>query len=138
MPAKAGFESKIFTSSFRLLSNMISVVVVNWNREALLRDCLRSLAAQTMPPIEVILVDNASSDGSVAMTQREFTQNTPFDLRLIENKANLGFCEANNQGIQVARGAFIALLNNDAEAEPGWLESLRSGFDDARVGMVAS
>ena len=117
---------------------MISVVVVNWNREALLRDCLRSLATQTMSPQEVIVVDNASSDGSMAMAQRVFAHNAHFDLRLIENKANLGFCEANNQGIAVARGEFIALLNNDAEAEPGWLKALRSGFDDSRIGMVAS
>ena len=56
----------------------------------------------------------------------------PFPLRLIRNPDNRGFCAANNQGIAAARGEFIALLNNDAEAEPLWLAHLLSAFDDPR------
>lgn len=114
---------------------MISVVVVNWNRAALLRACLRSLADQTETAFEVILVDNGSADESVTMARREFG-----DLfsQIIENKTNRGFCEANNQGIAAARGELIALLNNDAEADPGWLQSLASAFADPAVGMAAS
>ena len=113
---------------------MISVVVVNWNRRELLRACLRSLAAQTAAAdVEVIVVDNGSSDGSAAVALECLPS-----AQVIENKENLGFCAANNQGIRVARGEFVALLNNDAEADAGWLHALLSAFEEPRIGMVAS
>src|SRR5438445_9471226 len=101
----------------------VSVVVVNWNRRQLLAACLKSLELQTQKDFEIIVVDNGSADGSVEMVEREFTA-----ARLIRNSENRGFCLANNQGIQVAEGEFIALLNNDAEAGPGWLEALLAVF----------
>jgi len=115
------------------------VVVVNWNRRDLLRECLHSLASQQDAEFEVVLVDNGSDDGSVEMAQQEFGQHPAFPLRVVINSRNLGFCAANNQGIALARGAFVALLNNDAEARPGWLAALRSAFDGRpEVGMAAS
>jgi GT2 family glycosyltransferase len=118
---------------------MVSVVIVTWNRRELLRNCLQSLALQQGPRFEVILVDNSSSDGSVEMAEREFGATGRLILRVICNSENRGFCTANNQGIALAQGAFIALLNNDAEAEPGWIEGLAGAFT-ARpaVGMAAS
>jgi GT2 family glycosyltransferase len=126
---------KPFAPSLSLTSNpLITVVVVNWNRRDLLRACLRSLYAQKMAEaVEIIVVDNGSTDGSAATVRSEFPQ-----AQIIENKHNLGFCEANNQGIRAARGAYVALLNNDAEADTGWLAALASGMEEARVGMVAS
>jgi GT2 family glycosyltransferase len=116
-------------------SPLISVIVVNWNRCDLLRACLQSLERQAGARLEVIVVDNGSQDGSAEMVAREFCG----FVRLICNTENRGFCAANNQGIQAARGAFIALLNNDAEAEPGWLSALLSAFDaGAEIGMAAS
>jgi GT2 family glycosyltransferase len=117
---------------------VISVIVVNWNRRELLRSCLHSLTRQTVPGFEVILVDNGSRDGSVAMASAEFDKNARFSLQIIVNERNLGFCAANNQGIERARGEFVALLNNDAEAEPGWLDALASAFDAPDVGMAAA
>src|ERR1019366_5269911 len=90
--------------------HLISVVVVNWNRKELLRACLGSLARQRNVDFETIVVDNGSSDGSSDMAASEF------GARVIQNQENRGFCAANNQGIAVARGEFVALLNNDAEA----------------------
>ena len=117
---------------------MISVIVVNWNRRDLLRACLSSLARQAGVVFEVILVDNGSSDGSAEMAETEFRR-APFDLRMIRNRENRGFCAANNQGIAVARGEFVALLNNDAEAAPDWLAALRRMFEGRpEVGMAAS
>src|SRR5437763_7470850 len=67
------------------------------------------------------------------MAEREF------GARVIRNRENRGFCAANNQGIAAAHGEFIALLNNDAEAEPGWLAALHSACSqDATIGMAAS
>ena len=111
----------------------ISVAVVNWNRRGYLRACLASLAGQRGASFEVIVVDNGSSDGSAEMARSEF------GVRVIANAANLGFCAANNQAFAAARGQFVALLNNDAEAAPDFLASLRQAFDTAPdVGMAAA
>jgi GT2 family glycosyltransferase len=111
---------------------LISVVVVNWNRRELLRACLESLARQRDAEFETIVVDNGSSDGSAEVAEG-------FGARVIRNTENRGFCAANNQGIAVARGEFIALLNNDAEAEPGWLAEIRRACASRPdVGMAAS
>ena len=101
------------------------MVVVNWNRNELLRACLASVARQTGVDFETIVVDNGSTDGSAELAEEEF------GARVIRNAQNRGFCAANNQGIAAARGDFIALLNNDAEAEPGWLAALHRGVRGA-------
>jgi len=84
------------------------------------------------------VVDNGSDDGSPELI-RELAPSYPVPLRLIVNSTNLGFCAANNQGIAASQSELVALLNNDAEADPGWLAALESvirSSDD--VGMVAS
>jgi len=113
--------------------------VVNWNRRDLLRACLRSLTAQrTSHPFDVVVVDNGSDDGSPEMVQREFGDG-PLRVRLLRNSANVGFCAGNNQGFAASNGEFVALLNNDAEADAGWLDALASVFESRPdVGMVAS
>jgi GT2 family glycosyltransferase len=112
---------------------LISVIIVNWNRRELLRASLESLRRQTGVEFEVIVVDNGSGDGSADLAERAF------GCRVIRNSENRGFCAANNQGIAAARGEFVALLNNDAEAEPGWLAALLAAFDDRPdIGMAAS
>lgn len=113
---------------------VVSVIVVNYNGKAFLERCFSSLMAQTYPSVELILVDNGSSDGSVDLVMRQFPA-----VRVILNDKNLGFAEANNVGIRAAHGSLIATLNNDTEACPGWLEALvRAMLSDDRVGMCAS
>lgn len=118
------------------MPDTVSIVVVNWNRRQLLAECLQSLSNQTLPPLEVILVDNGSHDGSAEMAEAEFAKAYP--LRIIRNRENRGFCAANNQGIAIASGSLIALLNNDAVAGPEWLAQLSRAFDDPAIGMAAS
>ena len=114
------------------------MIVVNWNRRELSRACLESLAGQQGPAFEVIFVDNGSSDGSAGMAE-EFSIASGLNIGIIRNSRNCGFCEANNQGIAQARGQFVALLNNDAEADGLWLAQLHSAFKGrADVGMAAS
>jgi GT2 family glycosyltransferase len=116
----------------------VTVVVVNWNRCKLLKACLDSLAAQRHASFEVVVVDNGSHDGSVEMIQK-LRDTFPQPLHLIKNVDNRGFCAANNQGIGASRADFVALLNNDAEADPNWLIELEKVIrtsDD--VGMTAS
>lgn len=91
----------------------LSVVIVNWNVCSLLRRCLHSILSSNQhraTGIEVIVVDNASTDGSVEMVLAEFP-----GVHLITNADNRGFPVANNQGIAVARGRYVLLLNPDTE-----------------------
>lgn len=83
----------------------------------------------------MIVIDNGSGDGSADMAESEF--GGALRLWIIRNRENLGFCAGNNQGIAAARGEFIALLNNDAVAEPGWSAELLRAFANPTVGMAA-
>ena len=113
---------------------LVSVIVVNWNCHQFLIDCLNSLKQQSLSMFETIVVDNGSADGSA-----EWLSARTDELTLISNAENRGLCAANNQGIAVARGTYIALLNNDAVAAPEWLSQLVATVEqDDRVGMVAS
>jgi len=100
---------------------MVSAVVLSWNRREDTLACLRSLAAADPAP-HVIVVDNASSDGTADAVRREFP-----DVELIENPENLGFAEGNDVGIRraLAHGAdHVLVLNNDTEVDPGFLAPL--------------
>lgn len=98
----------------------LSIIIVDWNTRDLLRDCLSSVYDETrVTSFEVFVVDNASSDGSVEMVKREFPQ-----VRLIENRENLGFARANNQGIKQSRGSYILLLNPDTVVLSGALDKM--------------
>lgn len=117
-----------------MVRGLISVIVVNWNRRELLRQALASLKAQQQVRYELLVVDNGSTDGSLEMVESDFPE-----VRVTRNAVNRGFCAANNQGIAAASGEFIALLNNDAEADPHWLAALSAVFEDRPdVGMAAS
>ncbi len=88
---------------------MISVIIVNFNTENLLRDCLRSIYEKTSGlSYEIFVVDNASSDNSCTMVQYEFPE-----INLIRNTENKGFAAANNQAISLVKGKYIVLLNSD-------------------------
>ena len=135
----SGSQDRQMSIEARQVRPEISVVVVNWNRREDLRQCLESLARQTWRDFEVLVVDNASQDGSAEMVREEFQGRPDLRVRLIRNEMNRGFCAANNQGFAAAEGRLVALLNNDTEAEPGFLAALRKAFEGAEdVGMAAS
>ncbi len=116
---------------------LVSVIVVNWNGLRILDDCLASLERQTWPEREFILVDNGSTDGSSGRI-RAWAGKLPRAHALLLEE-NTGFCRANNLGFARARGEWIALLNNDAVAEPTWLEELVRAADAERgIGMLGS
>lgn len=114
---------------------LVSVIVINHNRAELLKECLNSLLRQTYTPLEIVVVDNASSDRS-----REVVAGLNNScVRLISLADNLGFAGGNNVGVREARGEFIALLNNDAVAERDWLENLVRAIESSGdIGMCAS
>jgi GT2 family glycosyltransferase len=87
----------------------LSIIIVNFNTKNLLRNCLVSIYKTTKNvTFEIIVVENASTDGSAEMVKREF-----HEVKLIKNRENRGFAAANNQGIKRAQGKLILLLNSD-------------------------
>jgi N-acetylglucosaminyl-diphospho-decaprenol L-rhamnosyltransferase len=110
----------------------LSVVIVSWNVRDLLRQCLSTLADSYPLSLEVIVVDNASADDSVDMLRAEFPA-----VQLVANPDNLGFPAANNQGIAVAQGRYVLLLNSDTEVVGAALATMVA-FADAHpdVGVV--
>jgi len=101
-------------------SDSLSIIIVSYNVGEFLVRCLRSIQSQiTSFPVEVIVVDNASSDGVPEMVQRKF----PWVI-LVQNSENVGYARACNQGIDRASSSFVLLLNNDTELLPGFLEKL--------------
>ena len=91
----------------------VSIIVISYNTCALLRNCLRSVQAQTRNvTYEIFVVDNASSDDSCDMVEQEFP-----GIHLLRNRENRGFAKANNQAIKAARGDYVLLLNSDTVLE---------------------
>lgn len=116
------------------MADRFSVVIPNWNGLRFLKTCLDALRAQTFDDVEVIVIDNASSDGSQGFLKAEYP-----DICLIELESNLGFTGACNIGMEAATGAYIALLNNDTEVQTDWAAQVVKAFlDHPDAGIVAS
>jgi GT2 family glycosyltransferase len=114
----------------------VSIVVINYNGRDYLERCLASLRRLDYPQnrLEVVFIDNASKDGSVEYVRSAFPE-----VRVVINEENTGFAPAVNQGAQLAGGDYLALLNNDAEADPKWIKAAAQVLDlDDRVACVAS
>lgn len=103
-------------------SPFFSVIIVNYNGGAFLKRAVDSLKEQTFRDFELILVDNASSDGSADRIDLSGLE----AARLNRNRDNLGFAAANNRAAEEARGTWIVLLNPDCVASPGWLAALQA------------
>jgi GT2 family glycosyltransferase len=113
---------------------LVSVIIPNWNGAQHLPVCLDSLQRQSYAHCEVIVVDNGSADGSVTLVTRDFPH-----MRVIPLGENQGFAAACNKGMRAARGEILALLNNDTEADPGWLDAVVATFErHPQAGTVAS
>ncbi|MBM3277976.1 MAG: glycosyltransferase family 2 protein [Candidatus Handelsmanbacteria bacterium] len=109
-----------------------AAALANWNGMKYLGRCLAGLYAQTCPLSEVVVVDNGSTDGSVAWLRAHFPQ-----VRLIENPVNLGFAVGYNQAIAACRAPFVLVLNTDVFLEPDFVALALQGFDrGTRVAAV--
>lgn len=117
-----------------MAASRLSIVIPNWNGKHFLETCLNALRRQTESSIEVIIVDNASSDGSQTYVETVYPE-----VELIELSTNRGFTGACNVGIDAASGEFIVLLNNDTEVDDRWAAEVIAAFDGRpEVGIVAS
>lgn len=112
----------------------VSVIILNLNGQDYLKNCLDSLLEQTYDDYEIIIVDNGSKDHSLEILKENYSK-----VRLIENKINHGFAEANNQGFEISKGEFIITLNNDTIVDKNWIKELAVAAEKNEIiGMVAS
>ena len=100
----------------------MSVIILNFNGKEFLSKCLDSVFNSDYSNFEVVLVDNASTDGSIRLVQEGFHEHR--NLRVIHNNRNLGFAEGNNVGAKAAKGEYVVFLNIDTEVDPEWLKEL--------------
>jgi GT2 family glycosyltransferase len=112
----------------------VSVIVLNYNGRHWLEQCLAAACDQLEDGQELIVVDNASGDDSVAFVREQFPR-----VRVLALDRNSGFAAGNNSGARVARGRYLTFLNNDTLPQPGWLSALRAPFErDASVALTTS
>lgn len=113
---------------------LVSIIIVNWNGKEHLSKCLPSLGQQSYKNVEVIVVDNGSTDHSVRFVKKNFPS-----VRIVQNKTNLGFAEGNNEGYKVALGEYILFLNNDTTVTKNFItELLKVLTNDKKIGGVQS
>ena len=113
---------------------LVRVVVLNWNGRRWLEPCLSALKAQTYREFEVVVVDNASSDGSANVVRARFPE-----YEVLELPANVGYAAGNNAGAKGAAAKYLVFLNNDTEAAPDWLAALVDAAErNPHAGLVSS
>ena len=103
---------------------LVSVIVLNYNAGELLLNCIESIKKSAYKNLEIIVVDNISTDKS----QKRCKEKYP-DIKLIQNNENFGYCEGNNIGIREAKGDYIIILNPDTIVESNWIEELISAYN---------
>jgi len=117
-----------------MVKGLVSIIIVNWNGVKWLPDCFGSLAQQEWKSFEIIFVDNASNDESIAWVKRHYPE-----TKIIKNSTNLGFSHANNIGYKHVRGEYILFLNNDTRVTKTFLTELVNVLKtDNLVGGVQS
>ncbi|MDP8261825.1 MAG: glycosyltransferase family 2 protein [Candidatus Ancaeobacter aquaticus] len=114
-------------------SPLVSFMIINWNGKNYLEKCFTSIQEQTYPHIEVIMVDNGSSDDSILFTESSFPT-----VRIIKNTDNLGYVIAKNQAAKSAQGTYLFSLDSDTHLDRFCVENLVKEMEsDSRIGMCA-
>jgi len=111
----------------------VAVVIVNYNGEALLPECLAALYAQTLAPQEIVVADNGSRDGSLALLRAHHPA-----VRALELGHNLGFAGGANRGVRATTAPWVCVLNSDATPAPDWLAQLTAAPRDDRTWALGS
>jgi GT2 family glycosyltransferase len=115
------------------MNEPVSIIILNYNGASVIADCLKSVLAQPYRPIEVLVVDNASTDGS-----EEIARSFGPDVTVVRLDKNLGYAGGNNRGVERAQHDLVLLLNNDTVVEAGWIPTLLKKLNEPGVGAVTS
>jgi GT2 family glycosyltransferase len=116
----------------RLKPPKVAVIILNWNGREVLAKCLDSVIRTDYPNLEIVVVDNASTDTSQAMVRDRYP-----GIRLVENRENLGYVSGNNVGIGSTRSDYVVLLNNDTTVDRAWIRELvKAAATDERIGVL--
>jgi GT2 family glycosyltransferase len=106
----------------------LSVIILNWNGKKWTEDCIKSLNRQTLKNFEIIVVDNASSDGSVEYLKKKFPK-----IKIIKAKTNLGYAGGNNLGVKKTKKDFILILNNDTVLDKNFIKEMWNNKNKADI-----
>ncbi len=113
------------------MTRSVSVIIVTWNALKHLQNYLPSVVDTDYENFEIIIADNASSDGSADWIRQHYPQ-----CRIVTYPRNYGYCGGNNRAVEYASGEILVFLNNDVEVNPGWLSPLVKTFDDPKVAVA--
>lgn len=116
----------------RVIMDTISVIIVNWNGRKWLQKILSSLTRQTYQKIEIIVVDNKSTDDSITFIRKKFSK-----VRIIQSKHNSGFATANTLGIKSSKGKYVMLINNDTWVKKNFVEQLYSFYKNNPYDIIS-
>jgi GT2 family glycosyltransferase len=114
---------------------LVSIVILNYNGQNYLNNCLTSVLNNNYPNYEVLLVDNDSKDSSFNDAKTLFGNES--SRQIYSNHANLGFSGGNNAGFEHCNGEYVVFLNNDTLVEPNWLTSINALETDASIGLAS-
>ena len=130
---KEGEGETIFEPINMNKKGLVSINIVNWNGRRYLEQCIESILKQTYKPIEINIIDNFSTDGSM-----EYLRNKYPEIRIVENKKNQGFSKAHNQGILLSKGEYIIPLNFDIVLSTDFVEKMVEAVNMSKeIGMVS-
>lgn len=110
---------------------LVSIIILTYNNEKDLAECIPSIYDQTYKNFELLIVDNGSTDGTV-----EFIKTHYPEIKLVETGANLGYAGGNNIGFRHAKGDYIVVVNPDTFVDPGWLADLIKPLEDPKIGIT--
>jgi GT2 family glycosyltransferase len=114
---------------------LVSIIILNYNCMKYIKNCIESLLRTSYPNFEIIIVDNASTDGSSEFIKMKWKDNSK--IKLIQNVANLGYTGGNNIGIKYSKGKYIVFLNCDTRVEPEWLTDIINEMErDNSIGVA--
>jgi GT2 family glycosyltransferase len=136
--ARANDWKNRFDDTLRAITALypkVSIIVVTYNNLELTRLCVESIFRNTTyPNYEVIIIDNASSDDT--RNYLRYLARTQAAVKIVLNDDNRGFSAANNQGLRMAQGEFLVLLNNDTVVPKGWIDPMLRHLDTPEIGLV--
>ena len=113
------------------MNRSFSIIIVTWNALEHLKTFLPSVCSTRYPDLEIILANNASTDGSAEWVQKEFPE-----IKVVTFSRNHGYCGGNNRAADYAEGEILVFLNNDVKVDPDWLKNLEKTFNTQDVAAV--